>query len=132
MTSGYVLFRLADHTFATPLEFVREIVRLSGIEPLPGTTPPMAGVIVLRGHPLPVLDVRYDPVDQPSGDCLVVELDGDRFGVAVDGVVAVLQPDELDGGEPPVGPLPSYVTGVGRRGSDPVLMVDLKALLAAA
>jgi len=132
MTSGYVLFRLADHTFATPLDVVREIVRLSGIEQLPGTTPPMAGVIVLRGFPLPVLDVRHGAGEQVSGDCLVVELDGDLVGVAVDGVVAVLQPDELDAGDPPGGQLPSYVTGVGRRGGDPVLMVDLKAFVAAA
>ena len=52
MTSGYVMFRLDDHTFATPLETVREIIRLAGVEPLPGTTPPMAGVLVLRGLPL--------------------------------------------------------------------------------
>jgi purine-binding chemotaxis protein CheW len=132
VTSGYVLFRLADQTFATPLDMVREIVRLTGIAPLPGTKPPMAGVIVLRGVPLPVLDVRCDAGDQPSGDCLVVELDGEVVGVAVDGVVGVLQPDELDAGDPPGGPLPSYVTGVGRRGSEAVLMVDLKALVAAA
>jgi len=33
MTSGYVLFRLADHTFATPLDVVREIVR-RGADPV--------------------------------------------------------------------------------------------------
>jgi purine-binding chemotaxis protein CheW len=130
VTSGYVLFRLADHTFATPLDIVREIVRLSGVERLPGTTPPVAGVLVLRGLPLPVLDVRVDA--DASGDCLVVEIDGEVLGVAVDSVVGVLQPDELDAGDPPGAALPAYVTGVSHRGGNPVLMVDLKALVAAA
>ena len=57
-TPGYVLFRLGTRTFATALTDVREIVRLTGLESLPGTQPPLAGVLVLRGTPLPVLDVR--------------------------------------------------------------------------
>lgn len=130
MTSGYVLFQLDDHIFAAPLEAVREIVRLVGIERLPGTTPPMAGVIVLRGQPLPVWDMRG--VGKDCGDCLVVEMDGDVVGIAVDAVVAVLQPDELDEGAAPGRALPAYVTGVSRRGADPVLLVDLKRLLDAA
>ena len=133
MTNGYVLFRLAEHTFATPLDAVREIVRLSGVERLPGTTPPMAGVLVLRGQPLPIWDVRdADASGEPVGDCLVVDMDGDSVGVAVDAVVAVLQSDELEQGEAPGRALPSYVTAVTRRGADPVLLVDLKRLLDAA
>jgi purine-binding chemotaxis protein CheW len=134
MSSGYVVFRLGEHTFATPLDSVREIVRLSGVDPLPGMTPPLVGVILLRGSPLPVWDVRSEATDgrQAAGDCLVVQVDGDTVGIAVDQVVSVLQPEELSDGDEPGRTLPSYVTAVHRRGDDPVLMVDLPRLLAAA
>jgi purine-binding chemotaxis protein CheW len=133
MTSGFILFRLDEHTFATPLDVVREIVRLASVERLPGTTPPLAGVTVLRGRPLPVWDVRTTPsAVNGAGDCLVVDLDGETVGIAVDAVLAVLQPHELDDGVPPGRTLPPYVTGVSRRGPDPVLLVDLKRLLDAA
>src|SRR4051812_50160556 len=79
----YVLFRLGERRFVTKLDEVREIVRLSGLEALPGMRPPLAGVVVLRGHPLPVLDVR-GPADvgADGGDILVMQGDGDAVGVA--------------------------------------------------
>lgn len=128
MNAGFVLFRLGERTFATPLDDVREIVRLTGLERLPGTQPPLAGVIVLRGIPLPVLDVRHDGGDE-DGDVLVMELEGDTAGVAVDGVLAVLHPDELPEAEAPPRALPSYVVGVRRHSNAPVLLVDLQRLL---
>lgn len=134
MSTGFVVFRLGEHTFATPLDGVREIVRLAGVEPLPGMKAPLVGVIQLRGHPLPVWDVRQPPETEglTPGDCLVVEVDGDTVGVAVDQVVAVLQPDELSEAEEPGRTLPSYVIAVHRRGDNPVLMVDLRRLVQAA
>jgi purine-binding chemotaxis protein CheW len=130
MTPGYVMFRLDQRTFALRLDDVREIVRLEGLERLPGTQAPMAGVIVLRGNPLPVLDVRASGAAEDSGDVLVLEVDGDPGGVAVDQVLAVLAADELpDTGEAPAKTLPSYVVGVRRNASGPVLLVDLHKML---
>jgi purine-binding chemotaxis protein CheW len=134
---GYVLFRLAQQTFATPLDDVREIVRLEGLERLPGAQPPLAGVIVLRGSPLPVLDVRGRAVDgEPEaakdapGDVLVMDVAGDTAGVAVDAVVAVLRPDELpEAADTAPRSLPSYVVGVRRHAGQPVLLVDVHRLL---
>ena len=130
-TPGFVLFRLGERTFATPLTDVREIVRLVGLEPLPGTKPPLAGVLVLRGTPLPVLDVR-DSVEHRAadgGDVLVMDVEGDNVGVAVDEVLAVLHPDELPEADRPARTLPSYVVGVRRHQGAPVMLVDLHLLL---
>jgi purine-binding chemotaxis protein CheW len=127
-TPGYVLFRLGERTFATALNDVREIVRLTGLERLPGTQPPLAGVLVLRGTPLPVLDVRENGRCD-DGDVLVMDVDGDSVGVAVDAVLAVLPPDELPEGDPPSPTLPAYVVGVRRRQGMPVMLVDLRLLL---
>jgi purine-binding chemotaxis protein CheW len=127
--TGYVLFRLAEQTFATPLDEVREIVRLEGLERLPGTRPPLAGVIVLRGAPLPVLDVRGAAAEDARGDVLVMDVADDMVGVAVDQVVSVLRPDELPAVDAAPRSLPGYVVGVRRHAGQPVLLVDLRRLL---
>lgn len=129
ISAGFVLFRLGERTFATPLDEVREIVRLQGLERLPGTTPPLAGVIVLRGVPLPVLDVRTAGSPEDSGDVLVVDSGADTVGVAVDEVNAVLHPDELPAGDTAPKALPGYVVGVRTYAGRPVLLVDLQSLL---
>jgi chemotaxis signal transduction protein len=129
VSAGFVLFRLGPRTFATPLDDVREIVRLTALERLPGMTPPLAGVIVLRGTPLPVLDVRAGLGDE-RGDVLVIEIDAETVGVAVDAVIAVLHPDELPATDAPApATLPSYVVGVRSHGGSPVLLVDLNRLI---
>jgi len=145
--SGFVLFRLGERTFATALDDVREIVRLRGLQRLPAARPPLAGMILLRETPLPVLDVRRsdagpgpDPggcesasCESPScesGDVLVVAGAGGVVGVAVDTVAAVLPPEQL----PPCAALPStalpdYVIGIRTGADGPVLEVDLRKLL---
>jgi chemotaxis signal transduction protein len=128
-TAGYVLFRLGEQTFATALDDVREIVRLTQLQQLPGMQSPLAGVVVLRGNPLPVLDVRRSEDSGTAGDILVVESVADTVGVAVDAVVAVLQPDELPEADAPHRTLPDYVIGVRRHGEMPVLMVDLQKIV---
>lgn len=129
MSVGFVLFRLGERTFATKLDEVREIVRLQGLEQLPGMTPPLAGVIVLRGMPLPVLDVRAPGAPDNSGDVLVIETGADLVGVAVDEVSAVLHPDELPDADTAPKALPAYVVGVRTYGGQPVLLVNLQSLL---
>jgi purine-binding chemotaxis protein CheW len=127
---GYVMFRLGQRTFALRLDEVREIVRLEGLERLPGTRPPMAGVIVLRGNPLPVLDLRASGTADDEGDVLVMDVVGDTVGVAVDQVLAVLSADDLpESAEPAAKSLPSYVVGVRRNAGAPVLLVDLQRML---
>jgi purine-binding chemotaxis protein CheW len=132
MIPGYVMFRLGQRTFALSLDEVHEIVRLAGLEALPGTRPPMAGVIVLRGNPLPVLDVRSatSASSADEGDVLVMDVNGDQVGVAVDEVLAVLSAADLpESAEAPPRALPSYVVGVRRNAGGPVLLVDMQRML---
>jgi chemotaxis signal transduction protein len=129
MNTGYVMFRLGPRSFATSLDDILEIVRLQGIEPIPGAVPPLAGVLELRGVPLPVMDVRAAGSSPNEGDVLVMLVDGDAVGVAVDGVDAVLHPDELPPAQAPAKVLPSYVIGVCHGPSGPVLLVDLRRML---
>ena len=132
VTKGYVTFRIGDRVYATALDEVREIVRLSGLTPLPGMAQPMAGVVELRGVPLPVMDLRAEGADSAGGDVVVLaDESGTAIGVAVDAVVAVRPTEHLVGtGEATAG-LPAYVVEVLRDSAagGPVLRVDIRRML---
>jgi purine-binding chemotaxis protein CheW len=55
---SFLLFALAGGRFAVPVACVREIVRAVAVSPLPSAPEPVAGVIGVRGEPVPVLDLR--------------------------------------------------------------------------
>ena len=56
--SGFVTFAMDGRTLAGRLDEVREVVRATGIEPLAGARAPVTGLLVLRGQPVPVVDLR--------------------------------------------------------------------------
>ena len=128
--SGYITFRLAGREFACRTDEVREVVRLAGVEVLPGMPEGISGLLELRGTPLPVADVRSDHATR--GDVLVLADDVEPLGIVVDQVSAVHGEGALvpDAGQRPTG-LPSYVLALLRHESgDPVLLVDLRRLCA--
>ncbi|MGB8650946.1 MAG: chemotaxis protein CheW [Mycobacteriales bacterium] len=129
MSSGLVTFALGEREYATPLSSVREVVRLEGLADLPGMTPPLAGVLDLRGTALPVLDLRLGDRDA-RGDVLVLEgADGQLLGVAVDRVRAVVEEGELGVGGAAGDELPDYVVEVLRGTAGPVFLVDLTRMV---
>ena len=133
-----VTFALGSREYATPLQSVREVVRLEGLADLPGMAPPLAGVLDLRGTSLPVLDLRVGATADTRGDVLVLErgrADGEgSVGVAVDRVRAVVAREELPQAGPGAddGVLPSYVIEVLRGAAGPVFLVDLEQMVDAA
>ena len=132
MTSQLVTFVLGEREYATPLSAIREVVRLEGLADLPGMTPPLAGVLDLRGTALPVLDLRSASGKQGRGDVLVMEGEESPVGVAVDRVSAVVEADELGQGGGAGDELPSYVQQVLRGKAGPVFLVDLPEMVTAA
>ena len=132
MSTGLVTFVLGSREYAAPLSSIREVVRLEGLADLPGMTPPLAGVLDLRGTALPVLDLRSDRGKDVRGDVLVMEGEETPVGVAVDRVSAVVEQDELGQGSAAGDELPSYVQQVLRGKSGPVFLVDLPEMVQAA
>ena len=128
MSSGLVTFRLGSREYAADLASVREVVRLTGLADLPGMTPPLAGVVDLRGSALPIMDLRTGE-RSARGDVLVLESDGAAVGGAVDHVRAVVTDEALPGGGEGHGVLPAYVRDVLRGPGGPVFLVDLRAML---
>lgn len=134
MSSGLVTFVLGDREYATPLSSIREVIRLEGLADLPGMTPPLAGVLDLRGTALPVLDLRLEATSDSRGDVLVMEngSEDNLVGVAVDRVRAVVDASELSQGGGAGDELPSYVVEVLRSAHGPVFLVDLQQLVESA
>ena len=129
MSSGLVTFVLGTREYATPLSSIREVVRLEGLADLPGMTPPLAGVLDLRGAALPVLDLRRGDAAE-RGDVLVMESGPDSLiGVAVDKVRAVVDAGELTPAGGAAEELPSYVLEVLRGPLGAVFLVDLPAMV---
>lgn len=127
----YVTFRLDGQAYATRIASVREVVRLAQLAVLPGLTPPIAGVLDLRGVSLPVVDIR---ASGGPGDVLVLSSEDADYGFACDEVLAVVGEDTLveeTSRAAASGTLPPYVETVLRGPDGPVFLVDVDRMAGA-
>ena len=94
-----LLCRAADVLCALPIEHVIETMRLPAVEPLPDAPHFIAGLAIVRGAPLPVIDVaRLFGKESELPERLVVARVGQRrVGLAVAAVIGarVLSDDML-------------------------------------
>jgi purine-binding chemotaxis protein CheW len=98
-----VVFRLDGEQFAAPITRVREILRPIRVTRMPRVAPFVRGLFNLRGQVLPLVDskarlgmtqrTQLDPKD-PKARVMVVESQGEAFGMMVDEVMEVLRCDE--------------------------------------
>ena len=90
-------FTLDGDLYAIPVEWVREIVRLRAITPMPRVPPQIRGVISLRGEIVQVLDLRRRlgiQEGEPTRISRIIVLHGDHgavTGLLVDSVREVLR-----------------------------------------
>lgn len=88
---SWVVFRVSNRSLALPVSHVREILRLAELTEVPNAPKPVAGVMNLRGHVLPVLDT-YALLDLPttsataSSRVLVCLIEERPIGLIVDDV----------------------------------------------
>ena len=101
-----VTFEVGGQGYALPIAEVREIVRYVPPTPLPDTPPWMRGVVNLRGHTLPVVDLRIrlgipeTPVDEFT-KVVVLGSGTSRTGFVVDRIHEVLRVSVSDIAPPP-------------------------------
>jgi purine-binding chemotaxis protein CheW len=87
-----LIFTLEGDLYAIPVEWVREIVRLRAITPMPRVPPEIRGVISLRGEIVQVLDLRLRlrvQAREPGRTSRIIVLHGDHgsvTGLLVDSV----------------------------------------------
>ncbi len=91
-----LLFRAGSHACALPVTRVVETMRPLPVRPLTGVPPFVAGVAVIRGQPVPVVDAAalFEPAAHPPPGRFVVLAIGDRkVALAVDEVRGVRRMD---------------------------------------
>lgn len=103
-------FKLANELFAVSIENVREVLEYTDVTRVPRLPSFFKGVLNLRGHVIPVVDLRDDfgfEAKEPDEDTCIVILEDTfdeshlTFGLLVDAVSEVLEVDENHVSEPP-------------------------------
>ena len=110
----YLAFTLQDERYGVALTNVREIIGYAKPTPVPTMPSFMLGVINLRGHVVPVIDLaRRFGTDatqiHPRSGVVILETAGQVLGVVVDAVNSV-----LDLSAEQIEPAPSFGAGVRR------------------
>ncbi len=128
-------FRLAQERYAVEIREVREVVPLRDLTPLPCTPPLVRGIVNVRGHILPVFDLKiaFDLPDSGLSDLhsIILVRGGDlEFGLLADVIVGVrsLPAESLQPSLPTLtGIRRNYLKGVT---TERLIVLDLAGLLA--
>jgi len=92
----WVSFRLAHRSYALPVTHVREFAPVGQITRVPGAPAAVCGVASLRGHAIPVVDLKkslglWEGPSRGDDYVLVVEQRGRLIGLLVDRVEQVVK-----------------------------------------
>ena len=143
-TSQYLNFTLGKEVFALDISSVREVLELTVITKIPRTPDFMCGVINLRGHAVPVMDMRLKfgmPATAATVDtCIIiveVDFEGERIimGGKVDSVREVfdLTAEHIEAA-PRMGTSinTDYIKGIGKQDETFVIILDIAKVFSAA
>ncbi|MCD4691318.1 MAG: chemotaxis protein CheW, partial [Calditrichales bacterium] len=133
-----VSFKLGVEEFATPIRWVREIIRYLQITTVPNTPDFVEGVINLRGRVIPVIDLRKrlnlpTKKEEKQTRILNIEIDNKLVGFIVDEVTGVITipsniiektPDIIVAGVESV-----YITGVCKLEGKLLILLDFDRVL---
>ena len=87
-----VLFSCNNELFAFRFDDVSEVVESGMVTPLPGAPAEMAGVLLLRGFPLPVVSMKsllFGGMEESAPYVLVVDVNGCPVGLQVEKVLGI-------------------------------------------
>ena len=129
----YLTFKLKENLYGLDIHSVREIKHMQPISALPNVPPYMAGVINLRDHIIPIMDLRmrlnFSGHEVTKDTCIiVVESDGKQMGLIVDAVNTVtdLTDDQIDSSLHEQDSMKGFVRGIGKLENALVLLIDIK------
>lgn len=143
-SSQHLTFTLGKEVFALDIASVREVLELTAITKIPRTPEFMRGVINLRGHAVPVMDLRLKfgmPRAEATVDtCIIiveVDFEGDRIimGGMVDSVREVFElPTDRIESAPRMGTSIStdYIKGIGKQDDLFIIILDIGRIFSAA
>ncbi|MFZ5564006.1 MAG: chemotaxis protein CheW [Thermodesulfobacteriota bacterium] len=136
----YLTFYLERELFGLNIQTVREVLDYTSITRVPMTADFMRGVINVRGHVVPVVDLRskfgMTATEHTVNTCIVIvemECDGETtiMGALVDGVQEVLDipPAQIEKAPRLGSRIDSrFIQGIGKLGDRFVMLLDIQAI----
>jgi purine-binding chemotaxis protein CheW len=139
-TIQYLTFKLEDEVFATDIAQVREVLEFSEVTKVPRTPEYMRGVINLRGHVVPVLDLKLrfgmKITEATVNTCvIIVEI---RIGdeMTIIGALADSVQEVIDMDPSTIQPAPKigtklntdFIKGMGKRDEKFVIILDIERI----
>lgn len=140
----FLTFDVADRVFAAEVLYVREVLDVQPITPLPGSPHHIEGVVDVRGSSIPIVSISgiLGTISDPTSEntrIIVFEAPGQKtsklsIGILADRVrdVCQIEASEIEA-PPPFGdgrPKHSAVTGLCRLEDKLVVIVDLSEIVA--
>lgn len=134
----YVVFKLGAEVFGLDIDKVKEIIVYQDTTQLPGSSHEIEGIINLRGHIIPIYDIRKKfgfPITDhvKSSRIVVVEVHDNTIGIIVDGVSEVFSiPGNLI--EKPSAMIVSgtdanYIKGIAKMENELVILLDFEKVI---
>ena len=136
-TNQYLAFTLGNEIFALDIGTVREVLEMTSVTKIPRTPEFMRGVINLRGHAVPVVDMRIkfgmDKATDTVDTCIIIvetKVDSEPvvMGAVADAVREVFEmgPDEIDP-PPKMGTSvdASFIRGMGKQDDEFIMILDI-------
>lgn len=134
----YLTFTLNKEIFALDIVKVREVLELSTISAIPRTPEYMKGVINLRGHAVPVVDMRLklgmSATEYTVDTCIIIlEVDYSDEEMIVMGALVDSVREVFGMSEDEIEPAPkmgssieaTYIKGMGRQEDQFIIIVDV-------
>lgn len=139
-SNTYLTFYLNGELFGLNINLVREVLEYTAITRVPMTADFMRGVVNVRGHVVPIVDLRQkfglEKTEQTVNTCIIIvemEIEGEAstMGVLVDGVQEVLDisPEQIEE-SPKLGNTidTGLIRGIGKLTDHFVLLLDIQAI----
>jgi purine-binding chemotaxis protein CheW len=133
----HLTFKLDEEVFALDISKVREVLEYTAVTKVPQTPEFMKGVINLRGHVVPVVDLRLkfgmQEAEKTVNTCIIiVEVSVDKdtavLGALADSVQEVLElePDQIEPA-PKIGTRlkTDFIKGMGKRDEQFIMILDI-------
>lgn len=128
----FVGFMLAKEHYGIDIMAVEEIIRMVEITPVPRAPSFVEGIINMRGHVIPVVDLRkklsiHSDISNESTRIVVICTASKRLGFIVDKVEEVIriEADSIDKAPGTSRAIDNYITGVARTKKGMVIILDI-------
>ncbi len=133
----YICFQVGEARYALPLGPIAQVLRFENVTPVPMAPGFVEGILNLGGEVVPVINLRSRfglARGTPSrrSRVLVVEREGAKHGLLVDGVKEILELEDasiLTGGPPLQGLKAELVAGVAKVRESLVIILEDALLL---